>query len=139
MAAGLTIGELKARATDFATLLGNDHDTTSPKIIGLLDEEFAVQHGEGKPSIGGRDAFLTNLGKRLELARGSVSIEVTQAIAEVYETGEIGGQCWLYSRKSTPLGVTDSVSFFFSFVFLRLIRRIFTRMARLTIGQNSSI
>lgn len=106
----LTIAELKARSVEFTNLLGNDHDTTSAEIVGLLDEEFSVQHGEMPPSTGGRDAFLTKLRGRLEIAQGKVSVEVKHVIAEVYEDGKEGGRCWIYSRKNTPLGCSNSVS-----------------------------
>jgi hypothetical protein len=110
MATTLTIEELKARSVEFTNLLGNDHDTTSAKIVGLLDEDFSVQHGEMPPSTGGRNAFLTKLGDRLKLAQGKASVEVKHVIAEVYEDGRKGGQCWIYSRKNTPLGCSNSVS-----------------------------
>jgi hypothetical protein len=110
MASSLTIAELKSSATDFVNLLGNEHDTTSPKIVGLLNEDFAVQHGEMPPSIGGRDAFLTMLGGRLKLAQGKASVEIKHVIAEVHEDSTKGGQCWVYSKKITPFGVSNSVS-----------------------------
>ena len=115
MATALTLVELKARGIDFVNRLGNDHDTTSAKIVSLLDKDFAVQHGEMPPSTGGRDAFLTGLGGRLKLAQGKVSVEVKHAIAQLDEDGAKGGQSWVYSRKNTPLGCSDSVSCLFSF------------------------
>ncbi|KAJ5611254.1 hypothetical protein N7510_007973 [Penicillium lagena] len=87
MASTLTIAELKASAVEFVNRLGNEHDTTSATIIGLLDEEFAVQHGELSPSTGGRDAFLTGLGERLKLSQRKVSVEVKHVIAELYDDG----------------------------------------------------
>lgn len=105
----LTVEELKTRAIDFTNLLGNQHDTTSAIINGLLDENFAVQHGELEPSAGGRDAFLAKLGERLKLAQGQVSVQVKEVIAEVYKDSAKGGRCWIYSRKNTPMGSTDSV------------------------------
>ena len=114
MTSTLTLAEVKTRSLDFVNLLGNEHDTTSAKIVGLLDEEFAVQHGEMPPSTGDRDAFLTALGRRLKLARGKASVDVKHVIAETYLDGAKGGQCWVYSRKNTPLGSSNSVSYFFS-------------------------
>jgi hypothetical protein len=110
MASTLTITELKTYSVDFVNI-GNHHDNTLEKIVGLLGKEFAVQHREMPPSTGGRDAFLTTLGGRLKLAQGNVSVQIKHVIAEVYEDGakEKGGQCWVYSGKNTPLGCSDSV------------------------------
>jgi hypothetical protein len=110
MTSALTLAEVKTRSLDFVNLLGNEHHTTSAKIIGLLGEEFAVQHGEMPPSTGGRDAFLTTIGGRLKLAQGKASVDVKHVIAETYLDGVKGGQCWVYSRKNTPLGCSNSVS-----------------------------
>jgi len=109
MAAPLTLAELKSRALSFINKLGNDLDTTSPGIVGLLADEFAVQHGELPPSTGGRDVFLTNLGERLKMAKGMVSVEIKHVVAELYEDSARGGQCWVYSRKNTPFGCSNSL------------------------------
>jgi hypothetical protein len=112
MTSTLTLAEVKTRSVDFVNLIGNEHDTTSAKIVGLLGEEFAVQHGDMPPSTGGRDAFLTGLRGRLKLAQGKVSVDVGHVIAEIYKDGE-GGRCWVYSRKNTPFGSSNSVSYLF--------------------------
>lgn len=89
-------------------LLGNEHDTTSDKVINLISQDFAVQHGESPPSSGGRDAFLTKIGEMLKLANGNAKVEIKHTVAEAFEG--TGGQCWVYSRKYTPRGISDSVS-----------------------------
>ncbi|KAJ5770908.1 uncharacterized protein N7511_002959 [Penicillium nucicola] len=86
MSPSLDIEALKQNSLAFVQLLGNDHDTTSERIIGLLAEDFAVQHGELPPSEGGRDAFLNKLGDRLKLAKGHASVEVKHVIAEVCQS-----------------------------------------------------
>ncbi|KAJ5606660.1 hypothetical protein N7510_009441 [Penicillium lagena] len=109
MAATLNIASLKQKSLDFVNLIGNEHDTTSAKIVSLLAREFAVQHAEFPPSEGGRDAFLAKLGGRLKLAKGHASIEVKRVVAELFDDGSKGGQSWVYSRKNTPFGSADSV------------------------------
>lgn len=109
MAATLDITSLKQKSLDFVNLIGNEHDTTSAKIVSLLAREFAVQHAELPPSEGGRDAFLNRLGDRLKLAKGHASIEVKHMVAELFDDGSKGGQSWVYSRKNTPFGSTNSV------------------------------
>ena len=109
MSAVFDIESLKRKSLEFVNLIGNEHDTTSAKIIGLLDKEFAVQHAKLPPSKGGRDAFLTKLGERLKLAQGHVSLEVKHVISESCEQGPNYAQCWIYSRKRTPFGFTNSV------------------------------
>jgi hypothetical protein len=112
MACAFDILSIKQKSLDFVNLLGNEHDTTSDKIVDLLATEFAVQHAELPPSEGGRDVFLTKLGQRLKLAKGHASVDVKHVVAEVFEDGVKGGQCWVYSTKNTPFGSTNSVGCF---------------------------
>lgn len=112
MVSNLELSSIKQKSLDFVNLLGNEHDTTSDKIVSLLATKFAVQHAELPPSEGGRDAFLTKLGQRLKLAKGHASVEVKHVVAEVFDDDEAkGGQCWIYSTKNTPFGSTNSVGY----------------------------
>lgn len=129
MATALDISSIKQKSLDFVNLLGNEHDTTSDKIVGLLAKEFAVQHGELPPSEGGREAFLTKLGQRLKLAKGHASVEVKHVVAELFEDRAKGGQCWIYSTKNTPFGSRNSVGCFctyFEQLNIELTRKIYS-------------
>ncbi|KAH8655817.1 hypothetical protein BX600DRAFT_440301 [Xylariales sp. PMI_506] len=106
----LTVEELKSRGLEIMNLLGNQHDTSSARILDLLHEDCTVQHGHQPPSEGGRKEFLTTFAERLSQIEGQFSLVIKHVIAEVYgDGGAEGGQCWIYATKSRQGKVFDGI------------------------------